>query len=137
GAFPLHTESAYWRTPPRYLLLACEAEGLSRRPTLVADLRQLLDRCADPLRRVTWLVDARPRFFANIVTGERGAERFRFDLDCMAPVDNLGEAAARALALAVTSLPAHAITWSSGDVLLVDNRRFAHGRAGGGDDRDR
>lgn len=129
GAFPLHTEAAYWRTPPRYLVLACDDPGAAGRPTRVFDLRRLLNRYGGTLRRAVWAVDARPRFFANVVTGTPVESRFRVDLDCMVPADPVARAVASTLRGELQGAPTVSIDWEPGDVLVVDNHRVAHGRA--------
>ena len=42
GRFPLHTDLAHWRTPPRYLLLRCVV-GYADVPTLLIDGQALIE----------------------------------------------------------------------------------------------
>lgn len=126
GAFPLHTEAAYWKTPPRYLILACVHPGAGARPTLLVDMRAVIGlrpTLTDGLRRARWLVDARPRFFANALAGA-----FRFDAACMRPCDGHAETVADELRETLDAVAPLAMDWRPGDVLAIDNWRFVHGR---------
>ena len=132
GAFPLHTEAAFWRTPPRFVLLACDTAGAGERPTLLCELPGALAALDAVLRRVPWLVDARPRFLANVITAATDGARYRLDLDCMAPASAETVAVVPLVRAAVSASPAIRIEWARGDVAIVDNRRVAHGRGSSG-----
>lgn len=130
GAFPLHTEAAYWKTPPRYLILACVHPGAGARPTHLVDMRVVIGvrpALVDDLRRARWLVDARPPFFANAIAGS-GDGAFRFDAACMRPCDGYAETVAHELRETLDTLAPLAMNWRPGDVLAIDNWRFVHGR---------
>jgi len=129
GPFPLHTEAAYWKTPPRYLILACAHPGAGGRPTLLLDLRAAVARrptLEEGLRRARWLVDARPRFFAHAIASGDGA--LRFDAECMLPCDGHAETVAHELRETLDAVPPFAMEWRPRDVLVIDNWRLAHGR---------
>jgi hypothetical protein len=65
GAFPLHTDAAHHRSPPRWALLRCADPGRRDRPTLVVDAHEL-EFCAREVRaigRVVWRVKTGIRSF--------------------------------------------------------------------------
>ena len=138
GAFPLHTDTAHWRTPAHYVLLRAAAVDDPCRPTLILDSRSLQlnasDRCL--LKRAVFAVrSGRSSFLTTIVPGDE--QFFRFDRDCMFPKSPSAVRALSILASAETSCPVIEIHWAANRTLVLDNWRFLHGRSGGdGKDTD-
>ena len=130
--FPLHVDGAHQVTPPRYLALACHAEGTHPTPTLLADFNRkeipsrLLAAAHSSVFRVR---NGRRSFFASVL--DRSRPFVRFDPGCMLPVDAEGEDTFAALS-DIVEAKALSIDWSVGDVLVFDNWRLLHGRGGGG-----
>jgi len=99
GAFPFHTEAAYSRVPPRFVLLYLANEDSSRRPTLLHDIRLL---AVDHEQRVlmtreVWVVKSgRLPFLTSILSSDTvaGQEIVRFDRHCMIPAAPFSGAAA-------------------------------------------
>jgi hypothetical protein len=122
GAFPLHTECAFWREPPTFIALLCENRGTGNRETTLA----IPGRLSCSLWTDPWEVfGARPRFLCTVATnGKRGTE-IRFDGDCMKPAARLQTGPV------FSELTQHGIRWAEQDVLVLDNRRCLHGRGDG------
>jgi len=129
GAFPFHTDTAYWRRPASFLLLWCESPGAGTRPTLLCDTStwKLSRDETDILRREVWVVrDTRQPFLCSVL-GERGD--VRIDFDCMLPAIS-GRGRARAIvAEALSSARVEEVRWAPNTMLVIDNRRMLHARA--------
>lgn len=136
-----HTETAFHRHKPRYLLLLC-LKGDPEARTLLCAISQVVDRLPLGVRQVL----REPRFRTGIdesFTGERtdrlghlvpvlaGTEAcptFTFDADLMVGIDD--EAAAALEALRLTIREQHVgVALCTGDLLVVDNSVSVHGRS--------
>jgi len=136
-----HTETAFHRHKPRYLLLLC-LKGDPEARTLLCAISQVVDRLPLGVRQVL----REPRFRTGIdesFTGERtdrlghlvpvlaGTEEaptFTFDADLMVGIDD--EAAAALETLRLTIREEHVgVALRAGDLLVVDNSVSVHGRS--------
>ena len=129
GALPLHTDTAHWIEPCRYIVLGCVSPGLCGRRTVLADssllnfstgARRLLQ---DSQFRV---VNGRKSFFAPVIGPNYTF--FRFDKACMVPIDARSRAALEAMDRAISDLQFEQVDWIKGQVLVMDNWRILHGR---------
>jgi hypothetical protein len=116
---PLHTDGAHTRRPPD--LIALSSAGTSTTPTL-------LWKPGYPPPYVShgvFLVnDGIDRFLATAHSVRQG---FRFDPGCMTPCDQRARAAVEFFAEEHSSIVKHEWT-STGELLLIDNRRVLHAR---------
>ena len=136
GAFPLHTDAAHHRIPPRWMLLRCAQPGAEPRPTVLVDSRALgwQDRERREFERIVWRIrNGRGSFLASAVL--RDGVGLRYDADCMAAAAPSFGAAAVHFGEKLKDAARTSIRWEPGLALLVDNWRVLHGRAvGTGDD---
>jgi L-asparagine oxygenase len=130
GAFPLHTETAYWRRPARYVFLHCLAPGQGGRPTLVVDVTpRLSDEEARALTGSLWVVGRTRRpFLAPMLEAVSGCLRLRFDPECVSPAEGAAVRASELLDAFLERQPVVPIAWCEGDLLVLDNFRVIHGR---------
>ena len=130
GAFPFHTETAYWLIPARYLLLRCVHPGTGRRPTFIVDSCQW-ELSASNRRSLTsevFKVAGRKFFLANLATPHGDRLAWRFDRDCMVPVTNGADQAFRTMTIFLDGSQKIKINWIRGMLLLIDNHRCLHAR---------
>ena len=129
GAFPFHTETAYWQRPARYVLLYCVNPGAGKRPTLVADvLGKLSPSNIQTLSSELWVVGRRRHpFLASLIENATSGLRLRFDTECMRPVDRSALGPTIMARLLERRAPA-IVEWKAGDLLILDNFRVVHGR---------
>lgn len=129
GAIPLHTDTAHWVEPCRYIILGCVAPGSCGRRTMIADSLDLgIDsETRRNLRDCQFRVlNGRRSFFAPVLGPNDSF--LRFDQACMALVDARSRAALGVMSQAISDLPVETIDWFEGRVLLMDNWRVLHGR---------
>ena len=69
GAFPFHTETAYWYRPARFLVLHCSNPGSGTRPTLLVDTRtwRLDDSERRLLANAAWKVSSKRVFLFSVL----------------------------------------------------------------------
>jgi hypothetical protein len=140
GEFPLHTDAAHHRIPPRYLLLRLAESSTTDTPTLIVDGRPRQLSCADvrTLNRETWLVrGGRARtFYAPIL--ETSRMMLRFDAGCMTEPAGTRLAGRQILQDWLARASVEEIRWVTGATLVADNWRVLHSRpALGPDDKSR
>jgi hypothetical protein len=129
GAFPLHTDFAHCMTPPRYVLLR-STSAAPVRPTLVQPLDGLArsEVACRTLRRRVWVVRGGPvPFYAPLLFG--AGTFVRWDSACMSP-GALATDALGAWTNCLASANPFECDWELNTVLVIDNWRTLHGRAG-------
>lgn len=129
GAFPMHTEAAYWREPARYVFLFCVTPGRGRRPTVLLDITpRLSSQEVALLATELWVVGrTRHPFIAPVLDFVRSRPRLRFDLECMKPAQRRSRSEVLLRRL-VESEERVQIEWKRHDLLIIDNFRTLHGR---------
>jgi L-asparagine oxygenase len=137
GAFPLHTDAAHHRCPPRWILLRCVDPGPGNRPTMLGDASQieLSGRQLREVGRAVWIVKTGVRsFLASALLPPTARARtqdslaLRYDLGCMRPADPAFNEAASTLARGISQLIQDTVEWEASLTLVIDNWRVLHGR---------
>lgn len=129
GAFPYHTEGAYYTQPPTHLLLYCRHPGSGGRSTDLLDTRsfRLSARQRLLLSRGVFGVAARPAFASTIVDVP-GDRSWRFDRDCMSPLTADAQEASETVEEQIRGGTPARIQWQAGMLAIVANRRILHAR---------
>jgi hypothetical protein len=131
GPFPLHTERAHWRTPPRFV--AFRSIGVATdRPTTLLDswkLETISDLVRD-LYDVEWFVHwGNERFVTRVLTPLHSSRwQIRYDRCCMTVHEPNLRALETRLENNLARLPVEDHYWSPSVVLIIDNWRMLHGR---------
>jgi alpha-ketoglutarate-dependent taurine dioxygenase len=134
GIFPLHTDTAHWRRPARYMLLRAATATCGSRPTLLVDGFQLLTLTATKsyLENAVFSVHNGKQSFLSMIAETTSTSRvIRFDPGCMKPKCEIAQKGLNDFNTALQSLPITKIEWAQGDTLIVDNWRCLHGRSAG------
>ncbi len=129
GALPLHTDTAHWTVPCRYIILACVEVGSVRTPTLLVDSRDASfskDECL-LLRSSIFLIKNGGRsFYTSLIDSRR--DFIRIDPGCMEPISESSVTAMRLYDIERQRRRFITWDWHEGDVLVIDNWRVLHGR---------
>jgi len=132
--FPLHTDLAHWRFPPRFLVLRC-VRGFGAVPTLLVDGERAVEG-ADRNAFTRALVRPRRPIDGALPLlrlydrqqGERGL--LRWDQVFICPASRAGEVGiAKFAGYLARSSPISVSLAKHGDTLIIDNWRMLHGRA--------
>jgi hypothetical protein len=135
GGFPMHTDAAHFRIPPRYVLLRLAMDGRSNRPTLIQNIRDLHmdERSMAILRRDVWLVNGgRGRFLTSLLSDTLVPRHLlvRFDRACMRPVHPSFLQSESLLETALATTAPLRVDWVHGKALVIDNWQALHARSG-------
>lgn len=133
-AFPLHTDLAHWRLPPRYLILRCKV-GSPDVNTLLLDGKTIVEACGHAVLSRALVKPRRPmngtlpllRLYQQT---KRGLGILRWDQLFIRPASAHGNLAFNLVKAKIDC----AIPWTislkaPGDTLVVDNWRMLHGRS--------
>lgn len=129
GALPLHVDTSHWPEPARYLVFACENPGESSRATSICPAQRLelgLSERRLLQRGIHLISNAKKSYYCSILAS--GRDFIRFDPGCMSAATRDGQEAWKLLSERLKAAVATSISWSLGDVLVIDNWRVFHGR---------
>lgn len=130
GAFPLHTDTAHWSTPARYVIL--RSIGVSHeRPTLLArsELLWSTPKNKSLAQRSIWTVRGPAgKFYCSMLFAACRDSGVRLDLCCMHPLNH----SARAITYSIQDTPPSdrqtEVRWRLNLALIIDNWKMLHGR---------
>jgi hypothetical protein len=131
GPFPLHTDTAFWPVPSRFLVL--RAHGDIRRCTTVLSFADLFREAAseecDLAERSVWLVHASSRkFYCSMKFRARNVIGWRYDEQCMNPVNEAACKTKEMLGPRLTHSGIECIHWTDDLALVLSNWKVLHGR---------
>ena len=128
GQFPLHTDTAFWTPPVRYIL--CRVTGDFRRTTQVLPFTQITrDVPANLLQEAVWkILTPRHAFYCSMLLRVGGICGYRYDSNCMRPANNSARELDSRLQDAIVDHQPESIQWTDGLAVVVDNWQILHGR---------
>ena len=138
GVFPLHSDTAHWTVPCRFVVIGCRRPGASPVPTLLldtADLGLSAGEQALASSALFFVRNGRRSFYSSILSPRRYFARC--DPGCMEPVDDKGIAALNLYSIERHRVRVISVLLRTGEILILDNWRILHGRAAVGLDTDR
>lgn len=130
GAFPLHTDLAHHRVPPRYLMLRCNApdDGVG---TTLADSADVIASVGASLLSRALVQPRRPRNGIRPLLRlfDPAIPLFRWDSEYIRPASDAGSQAVSAVSNALERQRVTEVQLRRpGDLLVIDNWRMLHGR---------
>ena len=130
-AYPLHTDTAFWPTPARYIILS--ATGDLRRSTTLCRWEALLQsfliaelRC---IESSIWTVTVtRQPFLCTLRFNSHDDVGYRFDPLAMSPINWAAQDARQILEDHLAKVEPITFNWADHAVLVLDNWKVLHGR---------
>lgn len=132
GAFPLHTDTAFWPTPARFLVML--AEGDLRRTTPICAMRKILDSGGDNLLRLieksVWIIRGKDgSHYGQMTLSTKGVRSgVRFDQQCMKPVNASARDVAAYFDTGDRAVPIEHLEWRPHTAVVISNWHALHGR---------
>lgn len=130
GAFPFHTDTAFWTIPARYVLL--RQEGDCRRETRIMTIDSLFresSKVAAALQQSTWIVktpgSAR---YCSMQFHHNRRRGIRYDPACMIPANPSARLVDTEMRRYTSTAPFDCAFWRPCQALLLDNWRVLHSR---------
>jgi hypothetical protein len=131
GVFPLHTDTAFWPRPSKYIVLrTC---GDIRRCTTVLRFADLFPEDDAGLRaridRSVWLSRTSSRgFYCSMRFRSENAIGWRYDCQCMAPANDAALEVRDMIGPRLTRARPDCISWTSDVAVILYNWEVLHGR---------
>jgi len=127
--FPMHSDTAHWATPARYLALYCWRAGGTPSETKLLDIASAslssAERCLME-QAVFFVRNGRQSFYSSVVAP--GRRYIRFDPGCMTPANPPAAAVVKMIARLRDSSASMALILQPGEILVLDNWRLLHAR---------
>ncbi len=134
NAFPLHTDGAYLKKPPAFIMLRC-VRGYPNVSTTLLDSRFLISefgmaRLSRSLLRPLHS-HSNAEQLVRILDFESDSTLFRWDQVFLRPASRVAQSVYQDMKTYIAAQnPASITLCDKGDTLLIDNRRVLHGRSG-------
>lgn len=124
--FPFHTDGAYFKIPPKFILLRY-TNGISNpTPTILCNLKNINSTDKQMLKHSVWKVKSRySSFYSSILSEDE--KFFRFDKCIMQPVDIKNDNSIH-LEKLISSQPKEVINWEINKTVIIDNWNYLHTR---------
>jgi alpha-ketoglutarate-dependent taurine dioxygenase len=132
GKLPFHTDTAFWPTPARLVVL--HATGDLRRSTYLLSWKSVLDSLApnqvQDLRGSVWLASIPPstNFYATSIFNVSRQKACRYDTNVLEPVNESAERTMQAVQVAISKLTPIEIRWTPNSCLVINNWTTLHSR---------
>lgn len=129
--FPLHSDFAHYRQPPRYILLRC-AESGGNVGTTVLDARPVIEAVGALALRRALVVPRRKvqgrRSILRLLESDAASRLFRWDRLFLEPASAAGASAFKQVDAILCAAGPTVVVLERGEMLLIDNWNSVHGR---------
>jgi alpha-ketoglutarate-dependent taurine dioxygenase len=131
GDFPLHTDTAFWLQPARYIIMASLFE--SNVDTVVISLFQLLNMLSKNIKSLAksaiFIVKTtETSYYTHINLGDELSDGIRFDPCCMFPANENARLLKEKIIEVSKNIETVKIRWSGNNAVIIDNWKALHGR---------
>jgi hypothetical protein len=132
GEFPLHTDTAFWPVPARYIVL--RVRGDTRRPTTISSFEDLSQECGGHsllvlAEKSIWRVRTRSAsFYCSLRFRVNRSSGWRYDRECMFPANGAAQKLEQILESLTTGSRGESIGWSGDEAIVLSNWSILHGR---------
>lgn len=124
--FPFHTDGAYFKIPPRYIILRYLQGISSPTPTLLINLEQIKEVDKQNLKFSIWKVKSRSKTFLSTILSDNN-DIFRYDQCTMRPLNERNDNRIFFENL-IGTLPKTIIEWELNKTVIIDNWKNLHSR---------
>jgi len=129
--FPLHTDTAFWNLPTRYVLMSCE--GTSETATLFVTYDEICkilteSELVDLKKSIFLIKTANKNFYASLINTYENNTFLRFDRNCMKPINKSANITLNILDEKLSELNVNKVLWDKSKIFIFDNWRILHGR---------
>lgn len=129
--FPYHSDTAFWSTPARYIVLGMfEKSECSTRILETTELyslfgSNLLSHAKDSIFMINTINEKK---YTSALFKQGTETGFRFDTSCMVPINNSAKVLQRALEKYLKGPVGVPIIWSGNKAVVIDNWNTLHAR---------
>ncbi|MEZ5029765.1 MAG: TauD/TfdA family dioxygenase [Saprospiraceae bacterium] len=130
--FPLHTDTAFWSKPVRFVLLS--SENVSQTKTLILHKNKIWERLNESdqvtAKQAVYIVKTiHGQHYASLLFNDSGNSGLRYDPCTMYPVNKAAKEIHQKINEILKDLSPYEIEWSGNKVIIFDNWSTLHGRS--------
>lgn len=132
ASFPLHTDTAFWSVPARYMILNSVETSSSNTQIVHFDevWNQLSDKDKSHARKAVYIIKTiHGQHYASFIFRDKGIEGFRFDPCTMIPFNESAKALHNNLEGIINNVTVKEVQWTGNKALVLDNWKTLHGRS--------
>lgn len=131
GSFPLHTDTAFWSKPARFVILS--SKQLSTCSTVIIHQDDIWKRLNSEERKnaekaIYVIKTPQGQHYCSLLFQEDGVKGFRYDPTTMIPVNKSAKLFQKMLDSIIPSIEPTQINWTGNKAVVFDNWRTLHGR---------
>lgn len=129
--FPLHTDTAFWNLPARFVLMSCEDTSETATTFVTYDeiCKILTESELVNLKKSIFLVKTTNKnFYTSLINTYENNTFLRFDRNCMKPINKNAKIALNIIDEKLNELTIHKVLWDKSKIFIFDNWRILHGR---------
>lgn len=140
NSFPLHSDTAFWSIPARYVLLT--SENISETATTITTFKQVIEKLNKQdlidLEQAIYLVKTKNKTFFSKLKQKFGNQIcYRYDSSTMKPLNKHALKIEERFNEIFELLNVTKINWNSNKIIIFDNWQTLHGRESIREDLDR
>lgn len=129
--FPLHTDTAFWEIPAKYVLLSCDE--LNNTATTIITYEEIYKHLTTSeileLKKSIFLVKTSTKnFYTSFMNKYLDHTFIRFDSNCMKPINKSANTTLDIIENKLGKLSLKNIIWDKPKVFIFDNWKVLHGR---------
>jgi alpha-ketoglutarate-dependent taurine dioxygenase len=129
GNFPLHTDTAFWPIPVRFILFSSTAISLC--PTFLVSTSSLFNQLnlkefKEIERAIFKIKTPNNQFYSSLIFRENNTEGLKYDSACMIPVNKQAKFFVNKIEKSEISMDE--IHWSGNKAVVIDNWKMLHAR---------
>ncbi|MCW7490857.1 Fe(II)-2OG oxygenase family protein [Leptospira meyeri] len=130
GEFPLHTDTAHWAYPAKYIILGCKTKGSCDRTTTLLNWFDIKFTTSEKLllkNAIFLFRNGSNSFYSTI---ESIFHPFiRYDRECMYPTSDDSSLLLEIIQEKIATIEKTAFSWENNRILIIDNWKILHGRS--------
>jgi len=138
--FPLHTDTAFYARPIRYMMLHSIDESQCSTTILHSDsiLNSLSKEEYDLARKAVFTIKTNSAtFYSSLLFIHNNIKGFKYDPTCMFPANKAGKIIESRIRNALRTCNKVPLKWSGNNTLIIDNWKCLHGREASKEDYKR
>lgn len=129
--FPLHTDTAFYKNPARFILMhSVKSNNCDTTILRKIDFWDLLtDLDKKKAERAIYLVKTnREKFYTSFIFKENNEYGIKYDPTCMLPFNKYAKEFDQTFQQLISAIEPIRIKWTEGKTLIIDNWKNLHGR---------
>jgi len=129
--FPLHTDTAFWSQPSRYIVIGMFMKSDSNTHLIQTSevFSKLSTKSLNYAKSATYIIDTiEGKKYTSLLFSEFGENGFRFDPSCMKPINKAANYFHNEFCYLLENIKVNEIHWTGNKAVVIDNWKCLHGR---------